>query len=226
MEIRNYTDWQIENEVKSYIAIFLVENENISTNMIVSLLESNLVNFANTEIALLKKSVKGESLIIDEFIPEIIKLVDKFSKSGQSGASAPYTAGAITSTLKKLLMFEPIAPVTGEDDEWSNTKDMGSDNALWQNKRCFALFKESDNKPYYLDAIVWKTDKGSWSGNANLKDGTKVSSRQYVKSFPFTPKTFVIDVIEKEIAKDDWEFTVKDEAQLEEVFKYYNKKAK
>jgi hypothetical protein len=48
-------------------------------------------------------------------------------------------------------------------------------------------------------------------------------SRQYVKTWPFEPKTFVIDVDEHEVAPDDWEFYVKDANQLQEVFDYYEK---
>ena len=52
----------------------------------------------------------------------------------------------------------------------------------------------------------------------------KVGSAQYIKSFPFEPKTFYIDVIEEEVAKDDWEMYLKDPKQLEKVWEYYDKK--
>jgi hypothetical protein len=44
-----------------------------------------------------------------------------------------------------------------------------------------------------------------------------------VKAFPFTPKTFYIDVTEVEEPKDNWTFYIKNEKQLEKVFKYYDK---
>ena len=34
--------------------------------------------------------------------------------------------------------------------------------------------------------------------------------------------TITIDVLEKEVAKDDWEMWVKDESSLEELAKYYD----
>lgn len=46
-------------------------------------------------------------------------------------------------------------------------------------------------------------------------------ARQFIKSFPFIPKTFVIDVIEREVVPNDWEFSVKDREQLNPVFDYY-----
>ena len=36
------------------------------------------------------------------------------------------------------------------------------------------------------------------------------------------PKTFYVDVIEKEISKGNWEFEIKDKKQLKKVAEYYN----
>jgi hypothetical protein len=85
------------------------------------------------------------------------------------------------------------------------------------------VFKEGkDGKPYYLDAIVWKNQKGNtYTGNCILNsNGDKIKSSQIIK-LPFTPKTFYIDVFDYEIALDDWESKIVDESQLEEVWKYY-----
>ena len=182
---------------------------------------SNTASFAKQELDILVKSAPDPDNrpIIEEFIPEIIALVDRFGKSGQSGGSAPYTANAISQAIKKLCLHEPICPITGVDDEWM---DIDS-NPKSQNRRCSALFKDADNKAYYIDAIIWKTEKGHcFSGSAFL-NGVKYLSRQYVKSFPFTPKTFYIDVTEKEIAPNDWEFTITQPRQLAKVFKYYDR---
>ena len=46
---------------------------------------------------------------------------------------------------------------------------------------------------------------------------------QYIKSFPFKPQEFIIDVIEKEVSKDNWEFTIKNDKDLEKVFEVYDK---
>ena len=65
-----------------------------------------------------------------------------------------------------------------------------------------------------------------------------VSSSQYIKSFPFEPKTFKITVNEKEYRKMKdgslieeegggwWESWIKDPKQLDEVWEYYDKKPK
>lgn len=186
---------------------------------------SNTENFARKELDLLVKSGEKEGgSLVKDFVPEILALVDKFGNSGQSGGSAPYTAGSIIAVLKNLLMQKPINPITGEDDEWSSITDFG-DSPEYQNKRCYSLFKETkESKPYYLDAIVWKTQNNdNYCGSAILSNGENITSRQFIKEFPFEPKTFEIEVEEKEISPDNWEFYVKDESQLEEVFKYYNK---
>jgi hypothetical protein len=187
---------------------------------------SNTGSFAQHELDILVKSTTDPENrpIIEEFIPEILALVDRFNRSGQSGGSAPYTATALSQAIKKLCLQEPICPITGIDDEWANVSDYSPGETWFQNKRCSALFKNEDNKPYYLDAIVWKDQKGlTFTGSAYVrKINEKYCSRQYVKSFPFTPKTFYIDVIMEEAAPDWWIAYIKDSSQLEQAAKYYN----
>ena len=184
--------------------------------------KSNYQKHFEKELEILRSTLeKDDSLIIDPYIPAIKKLIKAFDKEGHSGCSAGYTAPAIANTIKNILLFEPLAPITGKDEEW-NYNDPQNDS--YQNKRLSSVFKQGkDGQPYYLYAIVWKTQTGStWTGSALKTDGTRVRSRQYIK-LPFKPKTFYIDVIEKEIAKDDWENYIVDEKQLEEVFQYYDK---
>lgn len=147
----------------------------------------------------------------------IFELLEVFGKQGHSGASAPQCVRM----FEKLANFKPLTPIKCTDDEWGETI---SNEDHYQNKRLFSVFKEGkDGKPYYLDAITWKTQKGfTYTGSAFDGKGNVVKSRQFIK-LPFTPKTFVIDVIEKEIKKDDWEFYIKDDSQLDEVYKYYEK---
>jgi hypothetical protein len=77
--------------------------------------KSNALKFAEIELDILSKTV--EDPIVRDFIPEILALVDRFGKSGQSGGSAPTVATVIANTFKKLCLFEPITPITGIDDE-------------------------------------------------------------------------------------------------------------
>lgn len=145
----------------------------------------------------------------------IIDLLSVFSSQGHSGSSAPY----VLNIFEKVSSFKPITPIECTDLEWGESF---SNDDSYQNKRLSSVFKKGkDGKPYYLDAITWRTQTGStWHGSALKTNGEKVTSSQLIK-LPFTPKTFYIDVIEKEIEKDDWEFYIKDESQLDEVFEYY-----
>lgn len=184
--------------------------------------KSNALSFAETELEILCKSYPDSENppIIKDFIPEILALVGKFGLSGQSGGSAPYVASAISDAVKKLCLFKPICDITGLDEEFG-----GGTNEMTQNKRCSALFRQTDGRCYYLDAITFKTQNGgTWSNESvKLPDGSTIGSRQYVKSFPWKPKTFVINVIETEVAKDDWEFSITDTSQLDEVWSYYDR---
>ena len=164
--------------------------------------------------------------MIGEAVMELIKV---FAEQGHSGMSAPYDA----SIFNKLANYEPLIPITGKDEEWSDVRDLGDGKPWYQNKRCSALFKDGkDGKPYYIDAIVKRDQNGTcWSGFAWLneedyKTGDRskmVGKRGYIKSFPFTPKTFYIDCKDVEVAKDDWESFVVDPSQLKEIWEYYDK---
>jgi hypothetical protein len=159
----------------------------------------------------------------------VMELIEVFDKQGHSGMSAPYVA----SIFNKLANFEPLLPITGKDEEWGDVKDLESGKPWYQNRRCSALFKDGkDGKPYFIHAIIKRDQNGScWSGMAWLneedyKSGDRskmVGKKGYVKSFPFVPKTFYIDVKDVEVAKDDWESFVVDPSQLEEVWEYYDK---
>ena len=180
-------------------------------------------SFAQKELDILISAVPDA--VVKDFVPEIIALCEAFGNSGQSGGSAPYVASALSQTIKKLCLFQPIAPLQGTEIEWNDigeTLNKGEKTEEYQNNRCSAVFKKGNDDAYYLDAIIWKTQTGStWNGSAKMTNGKIISSRQFIKEFPFEPKTFYIDVIEKEVEKDNWEFTIKDESQLIPVFEYF-----
>lgn len=197
-------------------------------------IKTNTAFHAKRELDILVKTVPDA--IIRDFIPEIIALCEKFGSSGQSGGSAPYIAGALSSAIKTLCSFEPICGLTNDESEWHSCSGMG-DMETFQNNRLSSVFKHNKSaRPYYLDAIVFNGQSGSSftsNGSVKLKDGTILRSRQYIKSFPFKPKTFYVDVIETEWADKTetiekqgggwWTSVVKDEEQLKQVFEYYDK---
>lgn len=188
-----------------------------------------LIEYAKTELQIAGLFDKEGDFYEGATGKAVMELIEVFSKQGHSGMSAPIVADL----FKRLANYEPLQPITGKDEEWGDVRDLGDGVPWYQNKRCSALFKDGeDGKPYYIDAIVKRDQKGiCWSGMAWLseedyKSGDRskmVGKRGYVKSFPFTPKTFYIDVRDVEVAKDDWESFVVDPAQLDEVWNYYDK---
>lgn len=188
--------------------------------------KGNTLKHAESELAYLRKSVPDA--VILEFEKEILALVKAFGRSGQSGGSAPFVSSAITQALQKLLMFKPIMPVTGEEWEWNylQYKEMGSGDVK-QNKRLSAVFLE-DGKAYYLDAVVFK-GQDEWDTFTGNVEG--VNSCLNIKSFPFEPKTFYVDVVRipnsdhpdrVSCGDGDYLYSIKDREQLKAVYEYYD----
>ena len=116
----------------------------------------NTLTHAQRELDILVKSCSDPDNrpIIEEFIPEILALVEKFGESGQSGGSAPYTAMAISQAVKHLCLQEPVCDIMGIDEEWNDVSESLSGNELYQNNRLSSIFKEGkDGNPYYLSLI-------------------------------------------------------------------------
>jgi hypothetical protein len=154
----------------------------------------------------------------------VMELIEVFSKQEHSGMSAPMVADL----FKKLANYGVLGPITGKDEEWGFL-DYG-DDLQYQNKRESGLFKDKDEKITYSSAIVKRCPDGTtWSGPLYLSredainNTNRISCSQEIKGFPFTPKTFYIDVLEEEIKPDDWIMWVKDIQQLDEVWEYYKK---
>lgn len=185
---------------------------------------------------------KGQTPIVKEFVPEIRALVKKFAESGQSGGSAPFTTAVIVQVIEKLLKQEPLGGIECTDDEWVDVSDISDmePEGFFQNNRLSSVFKEGKGgKPYYIDAIVFRNPEKSYTftGTVDLTSdgGGKIGSSHYIKSLPFTPKTFVIDVEEKEYRKLKdgtlvpeegggwWESWIKNPSQLDEVWEYYDR---
>lgn len=187
---------------------------------------------AEEEFRILEKHVEDPTIL--PFKKEILALVDAVGKSGQSGGSIGYTTSAVSQAIKTLCLHEPLYGITGEDSEWANTINKN----VFQNIRLSSVFKkDKDSRPYYLDAIVFRdhVDKDHcFTGKGKLlKNGSTIGSRQYIKEFPFKPKTFYIDVIQtrwadkdekvKDLNGDWWTAVIADEKQLEEVWEYYDR---
>lgn len=107
----------------------------------------------------------------------LLKMCVEFEKAGHSGFSANYAANI----LNKLLRYEPILPLTGNDDEWQEVGD-----GVFQNIRCHRVFKEN-GQAYDIEGKVFKEPSGVCFTNKN--------SRVEI-TFPYTPTTEYLGVWE------------------------------
>ncbi len=195
---------------------------------------TNSYSHAQRELDILAATVPDA--IITPFRDEILALTEKFGKSGQSGGSAPMTASAICQALEKLFNFETIAPLTGEDSEWNDVTGINNGVPMFQNNRLSSVFKNGkDGKPYYIDAVIYRGNiGGTFTGGADVRlNGKQIKRAFHIKSFPFKPKTFYVDVFdhrwkdksetELDHSGDWWTHTIKDVSQLDAVYEYYDK---
>jgi hypothetical protein len=109
------------------------------------------------------------------------ELVLVFGTQGHSGFSASFARDA----LEKLLSYKPLAPLTGEPDEW-----MEVGPSVFQNRRCSRVFRQADRfngQAYDLDGKVFREPSGA----------CYTSSESLVPiTFPYWPKTEYVDVPE------------------------------
>lgn len=120
---------------------------------------SNLVDYAKDELKRIGMINSGEPYN-DWATKAILDLIELFDSQGHSGFSASYVINA----FRRLAMFKPLSPLTGEDDEWNEMRD-GS----FQNKRYSAVFKDNkdgiaydiEGKAFTDDGEVWYTSGDS-----------------------------------------------------------------
>lgn len=119
---------------------------------------SNLVDYAKEELKRIGMIDSGEPYN-DAVAKAILDLIELFAAQGHSGFTAPYTVN----TFKRLAMFKPLTPLTGEDSEWN---EIGT--GLYQNKRYGAVFKEKDGRVYNSEGKIFTDDGGKmWYGSKN-----------------------------------------------------------
>jgi hypothetical protein len=113
----------------------------------------------------------------------VMALLDVFADEGHSGSSAPYAI----SLFEKLAKFEPVAPLTGEDWEWTDVGEQ-SGKPLWQNKRCSHVFKD-ENGAYDIDGIVWYEWWPDEETGEKYKSHFTNRESCVPVTFPYVPKT-------------------------------------
>ena len=110
----------------------------------------------------------------------ILELVSVFSAQGHSGFSASYVANSVNN----LFRFKPLSPLTGEDSEW-NKFEYPDGKVMFQNRRCFSVFKDAESgQAYDSNGRVFRDKDGSCWTNAE--------SRVDIE-FPYVPSTVIVD---------------------------------
>jgi hypothetical protein len=107
----------------------------------------------------------------------VMQLFKLFKKQEHSGLSASIALGI----FHKLASFQPLSPLTGEEDEWITVDD----NGLKQNKRYSSVFLNAEGKAYDIDGKIFVNE-----------DGSKYTSKDSVVyiNFPYTPNTEYVHI--------------------------------
>jgi len=168
---------------------------------------SELVKHAETELDLIGLTEDSEDEMNVMMRKHILHMVKEFAAEGHSGFSAPYAIDA----LSKLFSYKPLAPLTGEDDEWTIVSEDENGSPLWQNNRRSSVFKDADGSCYDIDGKVF------WEWWRNPPDGPAVKT-YYTFFESRVPVTFPYTVPDKPIYEYRFSGGMQDEAQTEEGF--------
>lgn len=151
----------------------------------------SLIDFAQDELdRLLKNCTDEEALKMQKMMNDgIMKIIKTFSDEGHTGFSANYALNI----LDRLLRFQPLSALTGEDDEWEDVSEYQNGKTLYQNKRCPAVFKD-ENRSYYVEAKIFSDDNGhTWYTSKDSSIDIE---------FPFNVPLYPENVITTD--KDEW----------------------
>lgn len=135
----------------------------------------NLIKFSEDELnRLLSNCKSSEELNTQTAINRsILDIVRVFSDQHFTGNTASYCL----EILNRLLKYKPLTPLTGNDSEWEDITQYGSNDTCYQNKRYPAVFKDKDGKAYDVESKIFSDDNGhTWY--------TSKESREYI-DFPY-----------------------------------------
>lgn len=146
----------------------------------------SLIEFAKNElkycgyIPLDVEQENGPNKWIQENILEILELI---SKQEHSGASINY----LHECLNKLILYRPLTPLTGNDDEWTEVTD-----GIFQNKRLYTIFKKNNvtyNSEGYIfwhwNEIDLDEDEEGYPGKRKYKSSFVNTYSRKLITFPY-----------------------------------------
>jgi len=130
----------------------------------------DFLEFAEHEIRMAKLFSKEGDFYGGMTGKALMELCKVFDDQGHSGMSA----SVVANLFKRLTEWQPLTPLTGEDDEWVDITEN-----LWQNKRAPSVFRDKINgESYQADYFIFVDE--------NDCTFTSHSSRKYIK-FPYNP---------------------------------------
>ena len=105
--------------------------------------------------------------IANTLAENVLELLEVLEVQGHSGMSIGY----VLTLFKRVALFKPLSPLTGEESEWKECGD-----GTFQNKRCGEVFKGKDGRAFNIHAVTWRDENGALFTNRD--------SQRYIE-FPY-----------------------------------------
>jgi hypothetical protein len=210
-------------------------------------------SFARTELEIIEDTFDGCNYYgvprtLLDYKAEIIALCEKFyndetinqvetPRTSTSCGGAHWDAQYLSKLVEKLCLKYTIGPIVDTKESWAVIADNSTYGGLiyYQNTRDFKVIKVGiGGKSYYTEAIIWKDIDTKEEFTIDVEG---ICSQQYIKQFPFIPKTFTIPVRKElynadvhglhvdTVTRDNSKYTYRivDKEQLEKVWEYYDR---
>lgn len=118
-------------------------------------------------------------------LTSLVQMLRLLGEQNHDGQAIPF----LISAFEKLARFEPLGPLTGEDQEWDEIEP-----GLFQNKRCAHVFMDATTgQSYDNEGKIFRSPDGN--------KYQSLASRVYI-TFPYTPVTEIVDTLEYEGAAE------------------------
>lgn len=102
-------------------------------------------------------------------------------------------------TIKSLIFWEPISPITFEDDQWDDKREYECEPA-YQHKRATNVFKNSDGSIYHIDHL-WVVDDEN--ENEKYLSPIQYTYKKEITTPSYIPKTIRLESsLVKEMCQD------------------------
>lgn len=151
---------------------------------------STLTKHALAELELLRKRFPGT--IAGGMAQPILRFIQAYSKTSQSGGSHTSNCPQLLDTLEKLMNLQPLTPLEDKPDQWFDP--MPNTNIV-QHKRYSKLFKR-DKGIMFIEGIMWSEGDNYFWGSIG-----EITSAVRVPELPWELKTFRVEV--RRVPTDD-----------------------